>query len=629
MLNEFFSWPRSSLNPSTNQPNNNTSSAIMNTTDQDSDGEPLVPQKNAEQKRRNDVTTGMFDDPVSPISLVSVYLVIMLNAGIAIFLLVITYVPLLLDTDGTFSSEKHSWYTALTTIPVSLLTAMTTSQIRTMWLRDIFEGQRKGSELTKGRVRRARTLLGIGEFKDQVKFYRVVLGMLSMVLLNSAILGGITPGTIQIRKQFQLQVNPGLVAEAANCWSNVAQPKFGDIGWSLQNGSFLVMNGGTDPRCPGTTALKLLDQTYVPPGFRYQVNSVSVAKEAIGTPSSATGNHGFGLTFGAASLKQWGTNDFVSSQACVPNLIKNPVKCRRNGEVVPTSHHLNVKTNNCSNQLDFYVDPLTAPASNFAFCMDNYTVGSGAIAIGAVNAYAADLAISMNDEAFISTHNLSSSDTRYSVECTVDMASSIGFREVSYTTSQLGSFEKGTNGSRVQGTGRSCTPISSDNKAAGIYPPPGNSALYIDGEINSTTLTNSRTLATGAVSLQWLLSENAFNDGARPTLKSVINVINHLDPNAKPDYAFENDSQNPLEDARGVTIAAVLGQYWGQYDQEVKVPHQSSLIMSSNWALINAQRLGPGKWWAVVYVVPELFVIGLIVMFLIRHRRVSAIINPV
>ena len=143
--------------------------------------------------------------------------------------------------------------------------------------------------------------------------------------------------------------------------------------------------------------------------------------------------------------------------------------------------------------------------------------------------------------------------------------------------------------------------------------------LDVKGPVDVSQIANTRTLATGAASPFWALSESAFNDNHMTTLMSMVAAMD----SQSPEYAFAGTSQNRLEDAMGVVVGAVLGQFWGQNDDLVPFTNQSALVLNSDQASVYAQRIGNGNPWAVLYVFLELFSIGIIAMLLVRDWRRS------
>ena len=572
-----------------------------------------------DKPKRNDITTDLFDNETIP-SRITPYFAILLQAGVATFLIVIIDHPVVLQPSRTFSKDTRTLYTTLTTILATLITIFTVSQIRTLWLRDIFEGRKtqQRGDLDANRVRRARSLLGIGTIADIFHFLPLTGSMGLVALITSAIVASVRDQPYLHSRQFENTINPGLAPDKAACWSLVPN-EVGHFGWRLPNGSFLAMANGENWDCPATMIATLLNQAYVPDSFKYQGVGVPVARHAVGTPFSGGSYHGFGLTFGAASLNQWGTDDFNSSTACVPNVVRNPVKCRTNGKVQRAPHQLEVETDHChSPQVNMFVDPMKTSANHFGMCPTPGQAGNAKIAYGSVYEFANDTARAMDDRSFPG-----SSQESYAVECAIDVGSSIGFRNVIFERYELRTSDLGTKGFVVRGNGEDCRPLSQSRGVAPIFNNTMAQPLHMNEPVNMSQLLTPRTLVTGAASLQTVLSENAFNDGGKPTLHALILAITHdYNMNEPFDYTFE-DSQNPLEDALGLTIAAVLDQYWGGSHATIQILDESSLVLSSSSAQINTQRLGTGRWVNVVFTMPEFFAIGVIVVFLVRHHSRS------
>ena len=192
---------------------------------------------------------------------------------------------ILLRAPGTLSPHAHALYITGTTIIASIVTAFTMGQIKTVWLREILREQNGDAMRDFQRARRARTILGIGSVVDTFNFSQITTSVIIIGLITASIVSSVTPGITQVPRSFLNKINPGLAPDSGGCWNTQSGPA--DFAWHLPNGSYLVQDDAQQKQCPATIALKLVDQTYVPPGYKYQGTGVPVTKNALGTPFSA------------------------------------------------------------------------------------------------------------------------------------------------------------------------------------------------------------------------------------------------------------------------------------------------------------------------------------------------------
>lgn len=75
------------------------------------------------------------------------------------------------------------------------------------------------------------------------------------------------------------------------------------------------------------------------------------------------------------------------------------------------------------------------------------------------------------------------------------------------------------------------------------------------------------------------------------------------------DEIFFNDSRNTLEDALGLTDAAVLSNFWASaYGLEGR-----NLNLISGSIVVSGVRVGPGQPWALIYAVLEIWAIAIMI----------------
>jgi hypothetical protein len=243
----------------------------------------------------------------------------------------------------------------------------------------------------------------------------------------------------------------------------------------------------------------------------------------------------------------------------------------------------------------FSVNPTTDPAGASGACTSGLGIGQSIIVMGAVNGQVNDLAALMGDSSF----NASSTEqpASYSVICKVDVAPSVSFQFVNYSrvsVAQYGEFlyQYWTQNDvtfTVVGTGESCSPIE----------------WYTDQTVPLATFLTNPALAIGAGAHWPLLTESFCLDGNWPTLlEASYGTAQSEDETARLSsrhFQFLN-SQNPLEDTLGIVTGLALGGYWGN---GVDVTLYTSMT-------IYGVRIGAGRLWSLVYIVPEVFAVVLL-----------------
>ncbi len=311
-----------------------------------------------------------------------------------------------------------------------------------------------------------------------------------------------------------------------------------------------------------------------------------VHRSALGAPFTAWdwSTPGFSSSFGTWPFTDLGTNFLWASQ-CFPAVVRNLVQCQKAGSITTTANEMTVSTTACNITAQILtVDPRTAAASTAGICTAGYAVGKAAIVMGSVNGHAPLLARAMNDTEFDSASSLS-----YSVICSIDIAPAVSFRTLNLTRA-VGQFELedryGLN-YVVRGSGdmQSCTSAAS---LADVLP--------------------DLALATGAAASIQLLSEGANRDGWWPKLYYASNPGLQFEPEHG---AFDN-SRSALEDIFGLASAIALGLYWGGGGEASAQRDQEGVIA------VHAVRVGPGAWWALVYILPS--AATAVVLFVLLYR---------
>jgi hypothetical protein len=370
-------------------------------------------------------------------------------------------------------------------------------------------------------------------------------------------------------------------------------PNIDEPFWKLSNGSSLRINASADPWCAIPRVLSTIsDSTVNAPsdyGFPYIMGTSPVHRSALGAPFTAwlTTAPGFPGSFGAWPFADLGS-DFLWASQCFPAVIRNPVQCQKAGSITTSSNEMTVSTTACNitNRI-LTVDPRTAAASSAGICTAGNAVGKAAIVIGSVNGHARLLASAMNDTEFDNA-----SQQSFSVLCFVDIAPSVSFRTLNLT--------------------RAVGQFSLEDRY-------GLSYVVRSGDMQSCTSAASLSdvlpelaLATGAAASMQLLSEGADRDGWWPTLYYASNPRVQFRPGRG---AFDN-SHSSLEDVFGLASAIALGVYWGGGGSASSERYQEGVVA------VHSVRVGPGAWWAIIYILPSAATTVVLLVLLYRLKEV-------
>lgn len=398
--------------------------------------------------------------------------------------------------------------------------------------------------------------------------------------------------------------------------------------WQLSNGSYISLNTSYAPNCESQNILSAFwNVQFTPEGDAYWMGGVPVAPLAAGVPYSI--DDGFDYSFGLNSGGYGGQVGlvFTSSSAefnwvsqCFPVFATNPVSCRRSGSVTVSGSTVTVDAGGCEISKSFQNLNTTVDAATVAGVCTNSSpnIGTATIVIGSINAYALDLNDAMNSGISLTTHG--DQPVSLSVACTVDIASSLGFRLLNFSRippQDAPSYTSGTNNPgdtgypfHVTAAGNFCTPISPH------------------GPVNISRFLTASMLATGGSAAWQLLSENQYTDGRLSTLMN--NAIN-VQPSVGQTFP---DSQSYLEDCLGQASAIALGLFWG-YASVLQVggpflseinpidPDNVEVYIINGNASLEGVRVGSGNRIALLYIIPEVIAAGLLMWLLYGTRHLK------
>lgn len=525
-------------------------------------------------------------------------LAIGLQLAISIFLAACAFIDLPLTPVGILMPTwAHTLYVTGTTIFASVATSFSISQIRRLWLAQTLRSSAFQQTGTTNSLRRTKTLLALGSLSDDIKHWDISLTIIFAGLITTSIVSGITPlpvsGTVPSSTNFNID---GLSCLTISDNASNAT----DLTWRLQNGSYIGINTTYDLFCPLRVSQSLLlGVQNTPERWAYVVDGTPVDHNSIGVAFDSYSGW-FQSSFGA-----WGVSSglasptFQGASACMPILSTNPVRCRTGGSVRIGLHQVNVSTSSCNVSTWVYeVDPATQGAATIGACTSSSDIGMATILFGAVNDYATMLAQFIGNE----DSNANYTSQRYSVVCDIDIAPSLVFRKLSYGRVSWSEVDEeeflGLNGVEavVTSNAASCQITEAFSNNPQVY-------TVADFQTPSA-------LASGAAASFMLLAEGAYRDGWPTSLAQAILSNYYIGDLGRDNQYVFNDSTNPLEDVLGLTSALALGAFWGS----------EGIVETFAMVTMTGTRIGAGRWWAVVFCAPCVFV-AISLAVLLWHQR--------
>ena len=491
-----------------------------------------------------------------------------------VLILVLNFRNTYITPFGPLSSNAHSAYTAGTTVVAVLITAFITGQIRKLWVQKIAGSAGFDRVDSKWRI-----ALGVGSLKDSKHGLWISSSYIIAGLVTTAVVTALTP-TVSERlvDSYTAIISSGAPfpqpIDCATIWSPAQAPwNFSSFGWKLSNGSQLWVDA-SGGGCPTYWARELAGgiNPLTPHQCAYTDKGVCVAPSAIGAPVSiyATPAEGVYNTHLGSLIRSTASN-VVSTTQCVPVMTSNPVSCQAGGTLYLGSTYLSVLSVDGSCNITGALSLNPADGNTMAKYLCPYLdVGQATIVFGATGGYAGALGLAVGDkEEWILANETTYAgiySLQYAITCTMDVRSAWGFRNVT------------------------------------LYP--WNKADYTDGWIliaendqecdhgsEYDTTEMDGLFAVAATSSWQLLIEGDGADGWWQTINDLTNPF--VGPTPRSTFAFAN-SQNGLEDVLGV-VAALVGAYMN--NTAVTVPAS---------AVITNMRVGSGKWYAIIFVLPPL-----------------------
>lgn len=516
------------------------------------------------------------------------YFAAFISFGVFGAILLVTIITPRLTSYGTYNAVQRTIYTTVVTLIATILTTIIVDGLRRLYLRQIddkLDHFNQAPIQTQKRIdARWQTALGISSISEKFRNFPVLSTLLLGTLVTTCITAGFTATTTTRVEPYLPYIPSPDPYIFARPWDKGSQPSYGILNWDMGNGSWYsvwVWHGGS----PQHKAYGLMDGINIidPQLYAYSDRGVAVRSSAIGAP----------VTLYDPQYASYGLQDIMKKydwnvnavSACVPVMVKNPVKCHQGGTTTWLNGGKTVRTTSDDGKCRHQQDAAINSTDLYFTWMLKETctkgkVGQGVAIFGATRGYANWLATSMGLDLGPKYSMLDNSQQSFTIQCDIDATNNVfQYRNVTLSISRQGTATSPYN--RV---------LSSDNSPCS---PPGNPAI---------SLSLAATAAMGPYF-------TTYEDGAAGWFQSLLNVVSSTGdyghaPNEsirQPPFAFP-DSTNALEDALGLVGALSVS----------RAVTNMSLVRTSGSAEVFFMRIGPGKLFALAFAMLPLLV-GIII----------------
>ncbi|MCJ1396418.1 hypothetical protein MMC18_009308 [Xylographa bjoerkii] len=475
---------------------------------------------------------------------ISAILTLALNVLLAVFLIVIVFTEISLTNAGSLTATNKVVYLTGTTVLASACTFVTSTQIRTLWLRIVDARLYSGVSIARADPL-WRTILGIGTAMEILQYWHTSVAFIGCGLTTTAVVAGLTssPNTYMISQNYALaDPNP------YDCMA-ISNNASGSSAWQLSNGYFLTVYPDVFS-CPTRETLSLIGTINIfnASAYGYADQGVAVERSALGSPASIytseTTPDGSSVTLWLEETLQTYQSSLLSTTQCVPVLTANPIQCTKQSNVTFSDGYLSMTTSDgCSVSINAGVSAGTATDGWTAatMCLHNQ-VGEATILLGSLNYDALYLAESIGDTDWLERVNPNAlrEPLLYGTVCTVNTAPVVETQTITLTMGDIS--ETANSFSRsLLGDSRSCTPVALANET---FQDPVNDKLRAIAALGPW-----QPLATGLLQYVGQLESSG-------RLAHASNATAFI---RRPPYAFSN-SRNALEDVLGLTSALALSR---------------------------------------------------------------------
>ena len=378
----------------------------------------------------------------------------------------VVFVQFNLTVFGEYTSKQHVTYITIATILAALLTAFISSQIQFLFLKQLDwdldrNGIRKktvGFQVLNGRWR---SILRIGGLDERLQNYPVGISYIITSLITTAVVASFSPYPTARHFPWAPKIPSGPQACARTYPTTVNFTEGESYSWDMSNGTKFIVLTGTS-RCPTRLAMKLaaMINPLKPNEFAYANVGVAIRANAVGAPFTLYYPTRMVSVEFLELLERYGSSA-VSTNQCVPVMIKNPITCHRCGTVFPESKMIRVTSENelCNHNASF---PLANPLLDNVMAKKMCThgaVGQGTMVFGATGIYAKYLANSVGNKT-------QGTNSTYAISCSVNVRDIFEFRDVKLRFLVPDDyFGPGYWYARVLEGGEKCTPVNTVDDA--------------------------------------------------------------------------------------------------------------------------------------------------------------------
>jgi hypothetical protein len=520
---------------------------------------------------------------------ISVWLALLINIIIICILSTAVFVPFKLTTFGLLSSRTKSIYVTGLTVLATICAAFSSTQIRHLWLRKIdVQLATPGIDLSAVNTR-WRTALGVSSVLEGLQRWHITCSFLISGLITTAIVAGLSSTLAQRQDDYTYYLAD---SQDYSCTITSETTPATSFNWLLANGSYYSVQPNLD-FCPGSIAMTLLGaiNTVDPENYGYADEGVAVHESALGAPASIYTSRSNNSEAFSSLIGIYGES-LLSTSQCVPVMTKNPISCSRSENATYADQYLTMTSpdGKCVNSVLVGSNVTWQNVNTVGGICPSGSLGQATIMIGGIMSGCIYLAEALGDSTWLDWWDLTGTntpETTYGITCTVDMAAALEYREIYLTLQQPTGSSGAYSRSLLASSSEPCTPVPYFSSGPQSF---------------DKLLALATTAAYQPLSIPW-------TDWARPL---TINQAPHTNDIRPAPYAFSN-SRNALEDVLALTSALVLSR--------VTITGPSGQIAYVGQKTVQYTRAGSGEAWALVYVLPSLFVIIIIIALSVNSRK--------
>ncbi|KAK5053786.1 hypothetical protein LTR84_001748 [Exophiala bonariae] len=525
---------------------------------------------------------------------ISFFVVVALDILIIGFLVAVVFTSIKLTSIGPLSGDHRTLYVTSVTVLATICTTFFIHVVRELWLQKIDTHLQSGTAIAVLDPT-WRNVIGLSSFTERLKQWEMTVILAVSGLVTATIVGATVPTSMTHTERYRYH----LVDDHSDICAGINPSLPSQWAWDLPNGS--VYNVWPEMQfCPTAEAITHLGTINMlnPDAFGYADEGTAVRRSALGAAASI---------YVPQTPFDWGTNmvdeslaqtlqhfgpSLLSTTQCTPVMTTNPIQCETvtavDDQVSLTIHG----PSNCS--------LITSYQNSYAATLCTHdSLGQATIVLGAVYPSSFFLTEAMADLDYLSYLESASSanasalqGTAYGVACTVDTRQVFEYREVTFNL-QADADDIGTYSRDVEA-------VISDSCDGQVFA----------GDHDPLQHKIPAVAAVAAVSiLDNLLA------ATRQLIVQPMSPIytDHSKYVRQAPFAFEN-SRNGLEDVLGLNAALVVSR--------LPMTGGSGTSSAEGIAIVQNTRVGTGRKWALVYILP--LVLVLVTLIWLRYTVAGA-----